>query len=130
MRQSPPMERDVLVVGESLVDIVQRAGRATMEYAGGSAANVAVALARLGRPVGFATGYADDERGAAGRRAPRPAGCALAGDPGAVERTSTAVATIGGGRRRATYDFDLDWRLNPVPDGRRWSCTPARSARC
>ena len=35
-----------------------------MEHAGGSAANVAVALARLGRPVQFVTAYADDERGA------------------------------------------------------------------
>ena len=55
---------DVLVVGESLVDIVQRADGTSVEYAGGSAANVAVALARLGRPVQFVTAYAADARGA------------------------------------------------------------------
>ena len=38
--------------GESLVDIVRGADGSTVEYAGGSAANVAVALARLGRPCG------------------------------------------------------------------------------
>ena len=57
------MERDVLVVGESLVDIVNAADGETKEYAGGSAANVAVALARLGRPVRFATSFADDDHG-------------------------------------------------------------------
>ena len=54
------MERDVLVVGESLVDIVHAADGTTTEYAGGSAANVAVALSRLGRPVRFVTAWADD----------------------------------------------------------------------
>ncbi|HRK44935.1 MAG TPA: PfkB family carbohydrate kinase, partial [Nocardioides sp.] len=49
------MERGVLVVGESLVDIVQTLSGHLHEYAGGSAANVAVALARLGRPTRLAT---------------------------------------------------------------------------
>ena len=57
------MQRDVLVVGESLVDIVHAADGSTREYAGGSAANVAVALARLGRPVRFVTAWADDGAG-------------------------------------------------------------------
>ena len=54
----------VLVVGESLVDIVHGPDGQTTEYAGGSAANVAVALARLGRRVRFVTAWADDARGA------------------------------------------------------------------
>ena len=45
------MDRDALVVGESLIDIVRGPDGSTVEYAGGSAANVAVALARLG-PAG------------------------------------------------------------------------------
>ena len=57
------MDRDVLVVGESLVDIVNAADGEVREYAGGSAANVAVALARLGRPVRFATSFAEDDHG-------------------------------------------------------------------
>ena len=38
-----------MVVGEALVDVVHTADGETGEHPGGSAANVAVALARLGR---------------------------------------------------------------------------------
>ena len=107
------MDRDVLVVGESLVDIVRGADGSTVEYAGGSAANVAVALARLGRPVRFATSFADDERGRMIAEHLKGAGVQLATDPGAVARTSTALATIGSDGA-AHYDFDLEWRLRPV----------------
>lgn len=108
------MERDVLVVGESLVDLVRGADGSTKEYAGGSATNVAVALARLDRPVRLATSFAPDAHGGliAGHLA--SAGVRLAQDPGAVARTSTALATIGADGS-AHYDFDLEWRLNPVP---------------
>ena len=51
-----------LVIGESLVDVV-RGEDAHTEYPGGSAANVAVALARLGRPTWLATSFAEDEYG-------------------------------------------------------------------
>ena len=61
----------MLVVGESLVDIVQTASGHLHEYAGGSAANVAVALARLGRPTRLASSFAADHHGAHGRRPPR-----------------------------------------------------------
>ena len=106
-------DRDVLVVGESLVDIVRRADGATTEYAGGSAANVAVALARLGRPVRLATAFADDAHGALVRGHLESSGVAFAADPGVVERTSTALATIGDDGA-ASYEFDLDWRLGEV----------------
>jgi fructokinase len=108
------MERGVLVVGESLVDIVQTRSGHLHEYAGGSAANVAVALARLGRPTRLATAFADDRHGAMVRAHLDEAGVVLASDPAAVERTSTARATIGT-TGAAEYTFDLDWRLNPVP---------------
>ncbi len=107
------MQRDVLVVGESLIDIVRGADGSTVEYAGGSAANVAVALARLGRPVQFASSWADDARGAVLARHVEEAGVVLASDPHAVSRTSTALATIGADGA-AQYDFDLEWRLHPV----------------
>src|SRR4051794_5050983 len=104
---------DVLVVGESLVDIVQRADGTSVEYAGGSAANVAVALARLGRPVALVTAYADDERGAVLARHLNQSAVAIAGDPHALERTATALATLAADGS-ASYAFDIDWRLNPV----------------
>lgn len=108
------MTRDVLVVGESLVDIVHAADGTTLEYAGGSAANVAVALARLERPVRFATAWADDARGEVLRRHVTSAGVVLAGDPHVLGRTATAAATIGADGA-ASYVFDLEWRLGEVP---------------
>jgi fructokinase len=114
------MDGDVLVVGESLVDIVRTADGTTTERPGGSAANVAVALARLGRPVRFATAYADDDRGAAVAAHLADAGVELASDPHLVPRTSTAQATIRPDGS-ATYSFDLDWRLAAPPVGSpRW----------
>ncbi|GAB3771174.1 fructokinase [Nocardioides ginsengisegetis] len=109
------MEHDVLVVGESLVDIVRGSDGSTVEYAGGSAANVAVALARLGRSVRFATSYADDPHGRLIVDHLTAAGVVLAVDPAAVARTSTALATIGPDGA-ARYEFDLEWRLNPIAD--------------
>jgi fructokinase len=109
------MERGVLVVGESLVDIVQTQSGHLHEYAGGSAANVAVALARLGRPTRLATSFALDHHGEMIALHLAKAGVALACDPGAVPHTSTALATIGS-TGAAEYTFDIDWRLLPVPD--------------
>lgn len=100
----------MLVVGESLVDIVRSADGADLEYPGGSAANVAVALARLGRPVRFATSFADDDRGRLVRDHLEKAGVSLAVDPSSVVRTSTAMATLATDGS-ASYEFDLDWRL-------------------
>lgn len=110
------MDRDVLVIGESLVDIVRAADGSIVEYAGGSAANVAVALARLGRQVRFVTSYADDAHGRMIADHLRADGVRLASDPGAVARTSTAQATIGTDGA-AHYEFDLEWRVNPLAEG-------------
>jgi fructokinase len=107
------MESDALVIGESLVDIVNAADGEVKEYAGGSAANVAVALARLDRPVRFATSYGRDDHGRLIEEHLREAGVRMATNPAAVERTSTAEATIGVDGA-AEYVFDLEWRLNPV----------------
>ena len=110
------MSGAALVVGESLVDIVRGGDGSTTEYAGGSAANVAVALARLDREVLFATSWGDDEHGALLAARLERDGVRLASDPHAVGHTSTAVATIGPDGH-ASYDFDLTWRFNPVADG-------------
>ncbi|QWF21495.1 carbohydrate kinase [Nocardioides sp. LMS-CY] len=110
------MCRDALVIGEALVDIVHAADGTTVEHAGGSAANVAVALARLGRPVRFATAWSDDARGRMLAEHLARAGVELATDPVVLERTATASATIGADGA-ASYDFDLEWRLGPVEPG-------------
>jgi fructokinase len=104
-----------LVVGESLIDIVRRPDGTTVEHSGGSAANVAVALARLGRPALFLTAYADDERGGVLARHLNQSAVGLAGDPHSLDRTATALASIAADGS-ATYSFDIEWRLNPLPD--------------
>lgn len=108
------MHCDVLVLGESLVDVVHTPDGRTVEHPGGSAANVAVALSRLGRSVRFATAYADDDRGRALAGHLDASGVALAIDPHVVTHTSTAAATIGPDGA-ASYVFDLEWRLGTVP---------------
>jgi fructokinase len=101
-----------LVIGEALVDVV-RGDDSQVEYPGGSAANVAVALARLGRPTWLATSFATDEYGVLLANHLARNDVQRATDPGAVSRTSSAVATLDAGGA-ATYAFDLQWRLNPV----------------
>lgn len=102
------MEPLALVLGESVVDVVEGVPRP-----GGSPANVAVALARLGRPVRLGTSFADDTDGRLIRKHLEGAGVRLANDPGAVDRTSRAVAHLHTDGS-ATYDFDLDWKLGRV----------------
>ncbi len=107
------MVGDALVIGESLVDIVRTSDGTTTERPGGSAANVAVALARLGRPVRLATAYAGDDRGHAIADHLAESGVGQAGDPEILARTSTAIAKIQPDGS-ATYSFDLEWRLGDV----------------
>lgn len=109
-------QRDVLVLGESLIDIVHAADGTTVEHPGGSAANVAVALARLGRPVRFGTAWADDARGEVLRAHLAADGVELAGDPRVLARTATAAATLGADGA-ASYVFDLEWRLGEMSVG-------------
>ncbi|HET7193625.1 MAG TPA: carbohydrate kinase [Nocardioides sp.] len=108
------MADDVLVIGESLIDVVRAADGTTTEHVGGSAANVAVALARLGRQVRFATSFADDPHGRMVAEHLERAGVRLTNDPHSIARTSTAIATLGADGA-ASYEFDLDWVLDPPP---------------
>ncbi len=101
------------MVGESLVDLVQTADGVTTTHAGGSGANTAVALSRLGRSVRLATCFAEDEYGALLARHLAEDGVALATDPATVDRTSSARAWIGADGA-ASYAFDLEWRLGPI----------------
>lgn len=101
-----------LVVGEALMDVVHAEG-AVQEHAGGSAANTALALARLDVPTSLVTRLADDDFGR--RIAAHLEGndVTLVGPYAGMARTSSAVATIGAGGA-ASYDFDIEWDLPPV----------------
>ena len=114
------MNSVALVVGEALVDVVRGRDGSERDHAGGSAANAAVALARLGREVWFATAWADDAFGRLLAAHLSANDVRLAGDPVVLERTATAVATLGEDGA-ATYEFDIDWRVPALvlPEGTR-----------
>jgi fructokinase len=101
---------DVLVVGEALVDVVRRTDGTTAEHPGGSPANVALGLARLGRPARLLTRIGDDARGTAVRAHLEASGVGL--EPGSVVPgpTSTATAVLDPAGV-ASYDFAIDWDL-------------------
>ena len=105
-----------LVIGEALVDIVRRSDGSTDEHGGGSPANVAVALARLGRDTSLATDLADDRLGEIVRASLTASGVRLLLPAQPSPRTSSALATIDAAGS-ASYVFDLSWRLDaPVVD--------------
>lgn len=105
-----------LVVGEALVDVVRRDGTETA-FPGGSAANCAVALSRLDRPVRFTSAWGPDEYGDLLARHLASNGVTMAGDPRRLARTASATATIGPDGA-ATYVFDITWEPGPaaLPD--------------
>jgi fructokinase len=139
----------VLVVGEALVDVVDRGaadgeGNATAErsgarptdetgaatagrtlpsggrparridrHPGGSPANVALGLARLGHRVRFATRLGRDEDGLLVRGHLESDGVRLVDGSVVDDRTSTATATLDA-TGAATYVFDLHWDLPDV----------------
>lgn len=102
-----------MVVGEALVDVVRGRDGAERDHPGGSSANAAVALARLGRPVSLVTAFADDDHGRLLAKHLAENGVRLGSDPLTLDRTATAVATLGESGA-ATYEFDIDWRLAPM----------------
>jgi fructokinase len=109
----------ILVVGESLVDIVVRSDGRRSEHPGGSPANVAVGLGRLGHRVMLATCLGDDERGHVVRAALERSHVELAPDSVGSAPTSTATAWLDA-RGAARYDFDITWDpkgLDSVPIG-------------
>ncbi|MEU6858947.1 carbohydrate kinase [Glycomyces sp. NPDC046736] len=106
----------ITVVGEALLDLV--AGGDTTRFdarPGGSPANVAVGLARLGTPVALATRLADDLPGRIIAGHLEANGVRVERLPGDTDRTSLALAAIGadGG---ADYSFHLSWDPTAMPD--------------
>ncbi len=100
----------VLAVGEALVDIVVADGAEPVEHPGGSPANVALGLGRLGRRVSLLTRIGDDERGRRIAAHLRDSRVNVLPDSITDGDTSTAIACLDAGGV-ATYDFAIDWRL-------------------
>lgn len=103
-----------LVIGESLIDIVERGGQVSSEHVGGSPLNVAVGLARLGRDVDFLTSIGEDSHGKRIVEYVNTAGAQLVSESRIAARTATARAAVRDDGS-AEYDFDLDWQISGTP---------------
>ena len=103
---------DVMVVGEALIDVVTTShGR--VEHPGGSPANVAYGLGRLGVTTGLLTAIGPDARGNAIENHLHSAGVILLPGSKSLTRTASATATLAPDGS-AKYDFDISWDLAPT----------------
>lgn len=102
---------DVLVVGEALIDIVET-GSGSDEHVGGSPANVALGLGRLGIDAALLTQVGEDERGKRIVSHIEGSGARLLRESVTARPTSTARARIAADGA-ADYVFDIDWNVLP-----------------
>lgn len=103
-----------VVVGEALVDLVaQRGGRTFVAHPGGSPANVALGLARLGAQVSLTTQLGDDAFGHMITSHLEASGVVVDAVPDPRGHTSLAIATLAAGV--ASYDFRITWDVQHLP---------------
>jgi len=100
-----------LVIGEALVDVVVRQDGTEEAHPGGSPANVAIGLGRLGRDVELLAYVASDANGERVREHLAASQVALAAGSLDAPRTSVATARLDA-TGAATYDFDLEWAIS------------------
>jgi len=100
----------LLVVGEALIDVVHRLDGTVDKVPGGSPANVAITLGRLGRTPHLLAWLGDDEEGARVTGWLGASGVSLVAGSDGADHTSTATAILGedGG---AQYVFDIAWDI-------------------
>ncbi|MFG3223691.1 carbohydrate kinase [Kitasatospora sp. NPDC048194] len=101
----------VLVIGECVADIVRTDGTPDVVHPGGSPANLAYGLARLGRPAVLLTELGPDANGRLIRAHLESAGVEVRAAE--VARTPSAVVRLDG-HGRAEYTFDIGWTLPPT----------------
>lgn len=103
---------DLLVIGECVADIVRLPGAADRIHPGGSPANVAYGLARLGHGATLLTQLGADGNGHLIRDHLTGAGVEVRTD-GSTAPTPSAVVTLDGAGR-AAYTFEITWTLGPA----------------
>lgn len=103
---------DLLVIGECVADIVRLPGAADQVHPGGSPANVAYGLARLGHGVTLLTQLGPDADGRRIRGHLAGAGVEVRTDGATAPTPSAAVALDGNGQ--AAYTFEIAWTLGAV----------------
>lgn len=114
MPETTPLTSPILVVGEALIDIVHAADGTVAEHPGGSPANVALTLARLGEDAHLLTWIGEDAYGSIVRRWLDSSGVTLVPQSTCAAKTSVAVARLDASGA-AQYEFDLEWRLPREP---------------
>lgn len=104
---------DVVVIAEALTDVVTTP-EGTNEHPGGSPANVAYGMARLGVSTGLLTSIGADRRGDVLEEHLTGAGVTLLPGSRSLQKTSTATAAIARDGS-ASYAFDITFDVEP-PD--------------
>lgn len=104
------MTEYALVIGEALVDVVVRRDGSSDSHPGGSPANVAIGLGRLGRDVELLAYLAEDPHGALVRDHLAESRVALSEGSLGAPATSVATARLDESGA-ATYEFDLTWAI-------------------
>ncbi|MFD7622544.1 carbohydrate kinase [Streptomyces sp. NPDC059802] len=103
---------DLLVIGECVADIVRLPDAADRVHPGGSPANVAYGLARLGHGATLLTQLGPDDNGRLIRDHLAGAGVEVRTDEATAPTPSAAVTLDDAGR--AAYTFEIGWTLGPV----------------
>ncbi|MFJ7414259.1 carbohydrate kinase [Streptomyces sp. NPDC098077] len=103
---------ELLIVGECVADIVRQPDEATRVHPGGSPANVAYGLARLGHRAVLLTQLGPDGNGRLIREHLASGGVDVRTDGSTAPTPSAAVTLDGAGQ--ASYAFDVSWTLAPV----------------
>ncbi|MEU5980205.1 PfkB family carbohydrate kinase [Streptomyces sp. NPDC047315] len=99
---------DAWIVGEALTDVLLAPDGKRTERPGGSPANVALGLARLGHRVELGTRIGDDRRGRLLLSRLHASGVTLSAGSVTDEPTPTATAALDADGA-ATYAFDFTW---------------------
>ncbi|MFG2586848.1 carbohydrate kinase [Streptomyces sp. NPDC048438] len=115
-----PDSPDLLVIGECVADIVRLPGAPDRTHPGGSPANVAYGLARLGRGTTLITQLGPDPDGRLIEEHLASAGVRVLDDGSGAPTPAATVDLDEAGR--ATYSFEISWTLGPVA----WSGEPPR----
>ena len=100
----------VLAIGEALIDVMITHDQPEfpVEIPGGSPANVALTLGRLGRPVELATWIGSDARGRLIEFHMADSGVHITDASRGASHTSSALAHLDA-NGAASYTFDLEW---------------------
>jgi fructokinase len=107
---TPASEPAALVIGEALIDVVHRVDGRIDEHPGGSPANVALTLGRLGRTARLLTWIGSDAYGDMIRQWLSGSNVSLVSGSDGAASTSIATAHLGEDGA-AQYEFDLTWTL-------------------